>query len=241
MKPYCDTAETVKKAREYIENQPGNGTFNDKSQSKKDTACSSSGAEASPLTVNDSPVLEPSKSTSKTGYTTSSSLQNGSNLIQSTLFAHSKTSCKDKDLSNASSTMQSLHDKVDTLINDFKEFRLKSSPNFVHFNTSLAAIDGKLANEVAYMLLHWTDVKNILDLVQLCKNIRFFTGDANQGACSVLRCETCFNFIMSKRPKSSKMQSPSEVAKRGLGGYAYITSCVHACMYVCCMLLASLY
>ena len=65
VKPYCETTETVKKAREYIENQPAYGTFNSKLQSKTPGASSSSEEEASSPTVNGPPVSAITKTTLK--------------------------------------------------------------------------------------------------------------------------------------------------------------------------------
>ena len=45
------------------------------------------------------------------------------------------------------------------------------------------------------MLVHWPEVKNVVDLVEVCKHMRFFPGDAEKGILSVPRCETCFKFI----------------------------------------------
>ena len=67
------------------------------------------------------------------------------------------------------------------------------------------------------MLVRWPEIKNVLDLVAVCKHVRFFSGDAEKGVLSVLRCETCFNFIQSKKGNTTSLD-PAAVARKGLGG-----------------------
>ncbi|CAB4022616.1 Hypothetical predicted protein [Paramuricea clavata] len=57
-------------------------------------------------------------------------------------------------------TDASLHAKVDTLINEFKEFKIKSLGNEKDRRpNSILAVDGKSAEETAELLLQWPDVK----------------------------------------------------------------------------------
>ena len=54
----------------------------------------------------------------------------------------------------------SLHTKVDTLINEFKEFKIKSLGNEKDSRpNTLLAVGGKSAQETAELLLQWPDVK----------------------------------------------------------------------------------
>ena len=61
------------------------------------------------------------------------------------------------------------------------------------------------------------DAKNVIDLNSICEHLRFFGGEAKKGFLAVLRCETCYKFMMSKRP-ASLTANPMTVAKKGLGG-----------------------
>ena len=113
--------------------------------------------------------------------------------------------------------MSTLLSKVDKLIKELREFKV--SPSVKNGNqpssSSLSSIDKKASGDVAEIVLHWPEMKNILDLTELCKNIRFFPGDIDQG---VIRCETCFNYLKSKRIKPSDKLPPAQVAKKGIGG-----------------------
>ena len=113
--------------------------------------------------------------------------------------------------------MSTLLSKVDKLIKEFRE--LKVNPSVKNINQpSLLSIGKKASGDVAEIVSQWPEVKNILDLTRLCKNIRFFPGDVDQGDLSVIRCETCFNYLKSKRIKPSDKSSPAQVAKKGIGG-----------------------
>ena len=117
-------------------------------------------------------------------------------------------------------TTASLHAKVDTLIHEFKEFKIKSLENQKDTRPNpLLAVDGKSAEETAELLLQWPDVKNILDLVRVCKHIQFFSGNEEQGILSVIRCETCFDYIKKYKLRGSTMKvTAMDAAKKGLGG-----------------------
>ena len=110
--------------------------------------------------------------------------------------------------------------KVDTLINEFKEFKIKSLGNQKDSRPNpLLAVDAKSAEETAELLLQWSDVKNILDLVRVCKHIQFFSGDEEQGILSVIHCETCFEYIRKYKVRGSMMNvTAMDAAKKGLGG-----------------------
>ncbi|CAB3987113.1 Hypothetical predicted protein [Paramuricea clavata] len=86
-------------------------------------------------------------------------------------------------------------------------------------SSCVLALEKELSNSTTGMST-LLKVKNILDLTELCKNIRFFPGDIDQGVLSVIRCETCFNYLKSKRIKPSDKLSLAQVAKKGIGGYS---------------------
>ncbi len=218
VKPYYGGGETVKKAWQYIENSAKVGKPDQDPSAEYNPSVMSQASQPSP------DARRQSTSISKTGI---SSAPVSQHLIQSTLRISTKAAdgmsttllSQDQSLSTATSDA-SLHAKIDMLIQEFKTFKLNSTANSVKGGTSTtsSAIDSKSAGEMAELLLHWPEVKNIIDLVQLCKHIRFFSGDLEQGVLSVLRCDTCFNYIKSKRPTKSHTASPADVAKKGLGG-----------------------
>ena len=207
IKPYLDETTTVKKARECLENIA----------SRQLKTCKQS----CPTVDNPLHASLPSNTSAP------STSRSGTSLVQSTIVATAKTgnpsSCVlalEKELSNSTTGMSTLLSKVDTLIKEFREFKV--SPSVKNGNqpssSSLSSIDKKASGDVAEIVLHWPEVKNILDLTELCKNIRFFPGDIDQGVLSVIRCETCFNYLKSKRIKPSDKISPAQVAKKGIGG-----------------------
>ena len=82
-----------------------------------------------------------------------------------------------------------LHAKVDGLINEFKEFKIRSHESRKESQQNpLLAVNGKVYEETAQLLLNWPDIKNILNLVSECKHIKFFSGDEENGILSVVRC-----------------------------------------------------
>lgn len=113
----------------------------------------------------------------------------------------------------------SLHAKMDTLLSELKSLKEQTSTkkNDQSLTSPLVAVDRKCQNEVADLMLKWPDGKNLIDLTSTCAHLRFFGGDAEKGVLAVLRCETCYNFMMSKRP-ASLTSNPVTVAKKGLGG-----------------------
>ena len=118
------------------------------------------------------------------------------------------------DVAEDATSISSLHIKMDMLIKQFKQFRVKpfqasSSKPF----TSIGADDAECISKV---LQQWPSAKNIQDAIELSVHMRLFPGMIQNGQLSVIRCETCFAFLNSKF--SSTGRSPSEVAKKGLGG-----------------------
>lgn len=113
--------------------------------------------------------------------------------------------------------VDSLHSKIDTLMKEVKELKLqvnckKPGPS------PLMAVDRISHEETALLLLHWPEVQNILDLVRVCKHVQFFSGDAEHGELSVLRCETCYQYLKKFEGSSSLASSPMAIARKGLGG-----------------------
>ena len=80
----------------------------------------------------------------------------------------------------------------------------------------LMAADAKCMEETTNLLLSWPNVKNILDLVQVCKHMQLFYGDKEQEQLSVLRCETCYQY--KNKAKSSLPSNPVNTAKKGVAG-----------------------
>ena len=200
IKPYLDETITVKKARECLENIA----------SDQLKTCEQPCRMAS-LPSNNS---APSTRVIETG------------LVQSTIVATANTSnpsscvlsLAKKKSSNSTTEMSTLLSKVDKLIKEFKELKVSPSVKYVNQPSLLLSIGKKASGDVAEIVSQWPEVKNILDLTRLCKNIRFFPGDVDQGDLSVIRCKTCFNYLKSKRIKPSDKSSPAQVAKKGIGG-----------------------
>ena len=73
-------------------------------------------------------------------------------------------------------------------------------------------------------MLKWPDAKNVIDLTNVCQHLRFFGGDAERGVLAVVRCETCYDFLVSKRTggTASLTANPGTVAKKGLDGKALV-------------------
>ena len=115
----------------------------------------------------------------------------------------------------------SLHAKVDTLLVELKALKLKdqtsTKKNDPSFPSPLAAVDSKCHKEVADLMLKWPHAKNLIDLTNICQQLRFFGGDAEKGVLAILRYETCYNFLLSKRT-ASLTTNPVAVAKKGLCG-----------------------
>ena len=112
----------------------------------------------------------------------------------------------------------SLHSKLDILIEEFRNFKVTSKKSTDTTNTPLSAIDGNCTKEISKLLLQWPDFRNILDLVSGCSHLRFFAGDEEQGVISVLRCETCYRYLANRKAGFSHAANPEVIAKKGLGG-----------------------
>ena len=116
-----------------------------------------------------------------------------------------------------------LHANVDgliPLINEFKEFKIRSRETRKESQQNpLLAVNGKVYEETAQLLLNWPDVKNIFDLVSECKHIKFFSGDEENGILSVVRCGTCYICIKNFKIKRPSLKlSAMDAAKKGIGG-----------------------
>ena len=97
---------------------------------------------------------------------------------------------------------KSLHLKIDMLTSEIRSLKLQFKSGKEVTTTSsipLAAVDGKCVQKISQVLLRWPEIKNIIDLVNICDQIRFFAGDEIDGVLSVVRCETCYKFLLSKR------------------------------------------
>lgn len=66
-------------------------------------------------------------------------------------------------------------------------------------------------------MFKWLDGKNLIDLISICVYLWFFGGDVEKGVLVVLRCEICYNFMMSKCLVSLILNLVI-VVKKGLGG-----------------------
>ncbi|CAB3986892.1 Hypothetical predicted protein [Paramuricea clavata] len=87
--------------------------------------------------------------------------------------------------------------------------------------TPLSAIGAKCSHEVSELLLKWPDIKNIIDLVNCCRHIHFFLGDVTKGVLSVIRYETCYQYLEYNKNGIHGFinTKPEQVAKKGLGGH----------------------
>ena len=116
----------------------------------------------------------------------------------------------------------SLHSKIDSLIGKFKELELQLGSKTKVKETGqhpLAAVDAKCLAETTELLLHWPEVKSIVDLVQVCKHVNFFSGNAEEGILSVVQCETCFFYVKNaKKNSASQLTNPMAITRKGLGG-----------------------
>ena len=114
-----------------------------------------------------------------------------------------------------------LHHKIDMLTSEVRNLKLhlKSGKEVTTTgSTSLAAVDGKCVQKISQVLIKWPEIKNIIDLVNICDHIRFFAGDEIDGVLSLVRCETCYKFLLSKRASGYGISKPDTIAKKGLGG-----------------------
>ena len=118
---------------------------------------------------------------------------------------------------NESDQHSLLHQKIDALASEFREFRIQSTcEKSTTTNHPLWAAHPKCASEVSELLLKWPEIKNVIDIVNSSSNIRFFAGNEKEGVLSVLRCETCCRYLLDR--KSSHTQTtPAIIAKKGLG------------------------
>ena len=206
IKSFYDKGEEVSKARECI-------LFADKEEEKKKISRQDS-EEATAPTL-------PSSSSSFTSRLESSKelVPARSEPLQVTLL-DTFGGMEDSAVNLANNAKDiSLHAKMDTLLSELKSLKEQMSTKKTDqsLTSPLAAVDRKCQNEVAELMLKWPDAKNSIDLTNICEHLRFFGGDAEKGVLAVLRCETCYNFMMSKRP-ASLTANPVTVAKKGLGG-----------------------
>lgn len=107
--------------------------------------------------------------------------------------------------------------KIDFLVQGFKELQ-QSIEKDRHHLTPLSALEGNNDEEIAEMLSKWQDVKNIINLVDVCSHLRFYAGDAEQNVLSVLRCETCYTYLTRQKTPSLQTFSTVSAAKKGLSG-----------------------
>jgi hypothetical protein len=112
-----------------------------------------------------------------------------------------------------------LHKKIDTLVSEFREFRLQSKcEKDAVTNHPLWAAHPKCASEVSELLLKWPEIKNVIDIVNSTSHIRFFAGNEKEGALSVIRCETCCRYLLERKNGHTRAQTtPTVIAKKGLG------------------------
>lgn len=208
IKSFYDNDERVKNARKCIESQS--------QVTPKQTKQGSTAVMAPPLqtTLHTNRSASSISSPSATKYASGSAKPKAITQSTLTLNPNSSTECED---TTQSKEYASLHAKIDTLINGFKDFKIKScSQTKEGLRMPLSAVSSASAEEVSSLLVRWPEVKNVLDLVDVCKHVRFFAGDEEKGVLSVLRCETCFMFIRSKKGNATSMD-PSNVARKGIG------------------------
>ncbi len=202
IKPFHNSDESVKKARKCLEE------FQEQSCMKQNSTVASAPCLQTrilPVSFHAPPVPHKGDNAGST-----------KPMLQTTLTRNSTTTLNE-DVSQSNDA--SLHSKIDTLISEFKDFKVsfKSASQAKESQcTPLSAINSTSAEEITNILLHWPEVKNVLDLVEMCKHMRFFSGDAEKGILSVLHCETCFKFIQSKKGNKTSLD-PAAVARKGFG------------------------
>jgi hypothetical protein len=199
---FNDKDESISKAREYTINWDNDKKANVKGEKNITQKVKIPTATPSPKTVIPSifNVVKPT------------ALQPAPESDQSPLSNYDKETGQDR----------SLHRKIDALTSEIQDLKLhlktgKQVPTTS--STPLAAVDGKCVQKISQILLKWPEIKNIIDLVNMCDHIRFFAGDEIDGVFSVVRCETCYKFLLSKRAGATRMSKPDAIAKKGLGGY----------------------
>ena len=213
IKPFYDNDESVKKARKCLEELQEQSSMK-QSSAKSSTKQSSTVASTPRL---QSRILPDVPSNAPPVPHKSDIAGLSKPLMQATLTRNCRTTIINEN-ANQSNDM-SLHSKIDTLISEFKDLKVsfKSAAQAKESHcTPLSSINSKSA-EVTNMLVRWPEIKNVVDLVAVCKHVRFFSGDAEKGVLSVLRCETCFNFIQSKKGNTTSLD-PAAVAWKRLGG-----------------------
>ena len=214
IKPFYDNDESVQKARKCLEELQEQSLMK-QSSAKRSTKQSSTVASTPRL---QSRILPDVPSNAPLVPHKSDIAGLSKPLMQATLTRNSRTTIINEN-ANQSNDM-SLHSKIDTLISEFKDLKVsfKSAAQAKESQcTPLSSINSRSAEEVTNMLVRWPEIKSVLDLVAVCKHVRFFSGDAEKGVLSVLHCETCFNFIQSKKGNTTSLDPPA-VARKGLGG-----------------------
>ena len=68
------------------------------------------------------------------------------------------------------------------------------------------------------VLIKWPEIKNIIDLVNICDHIWFFAGDEIDGVLSVVRCETCYKFLLSEKASGNGISNQTQSQRRDLEG-----------------------
>ena len=218
IKPFYDNDdndESVKKARKCLEELQEQSSMKQSSakSSTKQSSTVASTPRLQPRTLPDVPSYAPPVPHKSDIAGLSKPL-----MQATTLTRNSRTTIINEN-ANQSNDM-SLHSKIDTLISEFKDLKVsfKSAAQAKESQcTPLSSINSKSAEEVSNMLVRWPEINNVLNLVAVCKHVRFFSGDTEKGVLSVLRCETCFNFIQSKK-ENTTLLDPAAVAWKGLGG-----------------------
>lgn len=197
VRSYYDCDETVRMARKKCEAEQGTETS------------------AKPnITMDSSLCKKPVEITLKTH--TPEKMQKEIDFKTSNIKKRSSSAVKESEVTRDSA----LHSKIDNLIDEFKDFKIRSNESRKESqHNPLSAVDGKVYEETAQLLLKWPDTKNILDLVSVCKHIKFFSGDEENGILSVVRCETCYNYIKNYKLKRPSLKlSAMDAAKKGIGG-----------------------
>ena len=192
VRSYYDCDETVRMARKKCEAEQGTETS------------------AKPnITMDSSLCKKPVEITLKTH--TPEKMQKEIDFKTSNIKKLSSNAVKESEVIRDSA----LHSKIDNLIDEFKEFKIRSNESRKESqHNPLLAVDGKVYEETAQLLLKWPDIKNILDLVSVCKHIKFFSGDEENGILSVVRCETCYNYIKNYKASLIKTECYGRCKKR---------------------------
>jgi hypothetical protein len=117
----------------------------------------------------------------------------------------------------------SLESKIDNLVSQFQDFKVdigkkinQQQKERQRPSSILSSICAETISEVSKLMESWSNIKNVVELTEKYTEIVFFGGGSEEF--SVLRCQTCFDYI---NQNSSKLldEDPVVTARKGIGKY----------------------